>query len=114
TVLNIQGGLKTYCETRWTSIYETVASISNFQIALEYVLLNEANEIKTIIILESASANLANCFFQLILLANAIKKLPIQGMQEFRQHSINVFNKYWKKFDPNIYILAYFLHPAFR
>ncbi|CAI2190968.1 9471_t:CDS:2, partial [Funneliformis geosporum] len=44
---------------------------------------------------------------------NAIKKLPIQGMQKFRQHSINVFNKYWEKFDPNIYILAYFLHPAF-
>ncbi|CAI2195333.1 9255_t:CDS:2, partial [Funneliformis geosporum] len=66
-----------------------------------------------IILLESASVNLADCFLQLILLANAIKKLSIQGMQEFRQHSINAFNKYCEKFDPNIYILAYFLHPAF-
>ncbi|CAI2180417.1 6090_t:CDS:2 [Funneliformis geosporum] len=35
-----------------------------------------------IILLKSASANLADCFLQLILLANAIKNLPIQGMQE--------------------------------
>ena len=37
TILNIQGGLKTYCETRWTSMYEAAASILNFRIALEYV-----------------------------------------------------------------------------
>ncbi|CAI2196801.1 10230_t:CDS:1, partial [Funneliformis geosporum] len=71
------------------------------------VLLNDANEIKSnsvkkliksssffinvdklvqvlkpvkiaIILLESASVNLVDCFLQLILLANAIKKLPIQ------------------------------------
>ncbi|CAI2195646.1 841_t:CDS:2, partial [Funneliformis geosporum] len=77
-------------------------------------LVQVLKPVKTaIILLESASVNLADCFLQLILLANAIKKLSIQGMQEFRQHSINAFNKYCEKFDPNIYILAYFLHPAF-
>lgn len=71
--------------------------------------------IKTAItLLESASTNLADCFIQLILLANAIKKLPSQGMAGFHQHCIKSFNKYWDKFDPNIYILAYFLHPNYR
>ena len=67
-----------------------------------------------ITLLEGASTNLADCFLQLILLANAIRKLPSQEMAEFRQHSINVFNKCWDKFDPSIYILAYFLHPGYR
>ena len=70
--------------------------------------------IKTAItLLESANTNLADCFLQLILLANAIKKLP-REMTGFRQHSIDAFNKYWDKFDPDIYILAYFLHLGFR
>jgi hypothetical protein len=67
-----------------------------------------------ITLLESANANLADCFIQLVLLANAIKKLPSQGMVGFHQHCIESFNKYWDKFDPNIYILAYFLHPNYR
>ncbi|RGB37937.1 hypothetical protein C1646_665833 [Rhizophagus diaphanus] len=46
--------------------------------------------------------------------ANTIKKLPSQGMVEFHQHCIESFNKYWNKFDPKVYILAYFLHPAYR
>ncbi|CAG8783753.1 1567_t:CDS:2, partial [Rhizophagus irregularis] len=45
---------------------------------------------------------------------NTIKKLPSRGMVEFHQHCIESFNKYWDKFDPKIYILAYFLHPAYR
>ncbi|CAB5377283.1 unnamed protein product [Rhizophagus irregularis] len=91
----VGGGLKTYCETRWTSMYEA--------------------PIKTAItLLESANANLADCFLQLILIANTIKKLPSRGMVEFHQHCIESFNKYWDKFDPTIYILAYFLHPAYR
>ncbi|CAI2197039.1 13240_t:CDS:2, partial [Funneliformis geosporum] len=111
TVLNIQGGLKTYCETRWTSIYETVASISNFQIALEYYA-NEikSNSVKKLIKSSSFFINID----KLVEVLKPVKTLPIQGMQKFRQHSINAFNKYCKKFDPNIYILAYFLHPAFR
>ncbi|CAB5394989.1 unnamed protein product [Rhizophagus irregularis] len=34
-------------------------------------------------------------------------------MVEFHQHCIESFNKYWDKFDSKIYILAYFLHPAY-
>ncbi|GET54841.1 ribonuclease H-like domain-containing protein [Rhizophagus irregularis DAOM 181602=DAOM 197198] len=144
TTLQIEGGgLKTYSETRWTSMYEAANSVSRLRIALEHVLMNNPDEItnksvkksiksseffvnvnkltkvlkliKTAItLLESASTNLADCFIQLILLANAIKKLPSQGMVGFHQHCIESFNKYWDKFDPNIYILLYFLHPNYQ
>ncbi|EXX63970.1 hypothetical protein RirG_147300 [Rhizophagus irregularis DAOM 197198w] len=144
TTLQIVGeGLKTYCETKWTSMYEVISSMSRLRIALEHVLKNNPNEItnksvrrnirsseffsnvdkltkvlkpiKTaIILLESANANLADCFLQLILIANTIKKLPSREMVEFHQHCIESFNKYWDKFDLKIYILAYFLHPAYR
>lgn len=33
------GGLKTYSETRWTSMYEAANSVSRLRIALEYVSL---------------------------------------------------------------------------
>ncbi|CAB4479466.1 unnamed protein product [Rhizophagus irregularis] len=127
TTLQIEGGgLKTYSETRWTSMYEAANSVSRLRIALEHVLMNNPDEItnksvkrsiksseffvnvnkltkvlkpiKTAItLLESASTNLADCFIQLILLANAIKKLPSQGMVGFHQHCIESFNKYWDK-----------------
>jgi hypothetical protein len=75
-------------------------------------LVQVLKPIKTAItLLESVNTNLADCFLQLILLANAIKKLPYE---RFRQYSIGTFNKYWDKFDPDIYILSYFLHPGFR
>ncbi|CAB4494769.1 unnamed protein product [Rhizophagus irregularis] len=86
------------------------------------VLLNNPNyitkvlkPIKTAItLLESANTNLSDCFIQLILLANAIKKLPSQGMMEFHQHCIKAFNKRWANFDLKLYILAYFLHPGYH
>ena len=36
--MNISGGgLKKYCETRWTSSYETISSVVRLQIPLEKV-----------------------------------------------------------------------------
>ncbi|CAB4373971.1 unnamed protein product [Rhizophagus irregularis] len=93
TLQIVVGGLKTYCETRWTSMYEAVSSVSRLRIALEHVLKNNPNEITN--------------------KTNTIKKLPFRGMVEFHQHCIESFNKYWDKFDSKIYILAYFLHPAY-
>uniref|UniRef100_U9USV4 Uncharacterized protein n=1 Tax=Rhizophagus irregularis (strain DAOM 181602 / DAOM 197198 / MUCL 43194) TaxID=747089 RepID=U9USV4_RHIID len=37
--------LKTYCETKWTSIYETTSSVLRLQAALETGLLNNPNDI---------------------------------------------------------------------
>jgi hypothetical protein len=71
--------------------------------------------IKTVIkLLESNSTNLADCFIQLINLANLLIKLPSDNMVAFRQHAIECFNNRWKGFDSDLYILSYFLHPAYR
>jgi hypothetical protein len=35
---NIEGGgLKTYCKTRWTTVYDSVASVLRLKLILEYV-----------------------------------------------------------------------------
>ncbi|GBC46481.2 ribonuclease H-like domain-containing protein [Rhizophagus irregularis DAOM 181602=DAOM 197198] len=120
TTLQIVGGrLKTYFETRWTSMYEAVSSVSRLRMALEHVLKNNPNEItnksvrqniqsseffsnvdkltkvlkpiKTAItLLESANANLADCFLQLILIANTIKKII------FSRNARGLKAVYWK------------------
>ncbi|PKY62040.1 hypothetical protein RhiirA4_487836 [Rhizophagus irregularis] len=90
-------------------MHETANLVLYLWIALEYMLINNPNEItnklvkqsiksseffanikkltkvlkpiKTAItLLESANTNLTDCFIQLILLANTIKKLPSQKM----------------------------------
>jgi hypothetical protein len=35
---NIEGGgLKTYCKTRWTTVYDSVASVLRLKLILEYI-----------------------------------------------------------------------------
>ncbi|GBC01819.1 hypothetical protein RclHR1_04340016 [Rhizophagus clarus] len=103
TTLQIGGGLKTYCEMRWTSVYEAVSLVSHLQMALEYVLKNNPNEITN----KSVKRNIQSSEF-----FSNVDKLT-RGMVEFHQHCIQSFNKYWAKFDPKIYVLAYFLHPGY-
>ncbi|GBC50202.2 ribonuclease H-like domain-containing protein [Rhizophagus irregularis DAOM 181602=DAOM 197198] len=45
TLQIVRGGLKTYCETRWTSMYEAVSSVSHLRMVLKHVLKNNPNEI---------------------------------------------------------------------
>jgi hypothetical protein len=42
----------------------------------------------------------------------AIKKLPRNNHQEFRQKCITIFNKRFKEFDDDVYLLCFFLHPG--
>ncbi|CAI2199614.1 8346_t:CDS:2, partial [Funneliformis geosporum] len=65
-------------------------------------------------LLESNSTNLADCFIQLINLASLLSKLPSDNMVAFQQYAIKYFNNRWKGFDSDLYILSYFLHPAYR
>ena len=66
---------------------------------------------------EARTTSMADVFLALIRMATAIKSLPCQDTQErveFRKQSIQFYNKRWKEFDVETYILAYFLHPKFR
>jgi hypothetical protein len=47
-------------------------------------------------------------------MARAISEIPSLQNQEFKKTCIAIFNKRWKEFDINIYMLAFFLHPKYR
>jgi len=46
-------------------------------------------------------------------MARIISEISIQNL-EFKKSCVAIFNKRWKEFDTNIYILAFFLHPKYR
>lgn len=56
---------------------------------------------------------MADCFVELIKMARIISEISIQNL-EFKEKCIAIFNKRWKEFDINIYMLAFFLHPKYR
>lgn len=67
----------------------------------------------TILHLERADINLADCFIQLIKLAVEINKIQ-NTMVGFKNHCIKVINQRWESFDVQPYLLTYFLHPLYR
>ena len=78
---------------------------------LSQILLPIKNAIK---ILEGDKATLSDVFIQLVRLAYKIKHIKIKNMAGFKNHMINSFNSRWEEFDIDSYLLAYFLHPAYR
>jgi len=75
------------------------------------MVLNPAkNAVKA---LESNITTLADCFIELLKMAQAISAISFQNLN-FKQKCIAIFNKRWNEFDINIYMLAFFLHPKYR
>ena len=75
------------------------------------MVLNPAkNAVKA---LESNQTTLADCFVELLKMAQAISAISFNNLT-FKQKCIAIFNKRWKEFDVNIYMLAFFLHPKYR
>ena len=64
--------------------------------------------------LEFKTTTLADCFIEIIKLFAAIKDLPETQHELFHNECINIFNKRWKQFDIELYMLAYILHPKYR
>ena len=52
--------------------------------------------------LEFNSTTLADCFFELLKMAQAISAIPFFQNLDFKQKCIAIFNKRWKEFDINI------------
>ncbi|GES87803.1 ribonuclease H-like domain-containing protein [Rhizophagus clarus] len=63
--------------------------------------------------LELNTTTLADCFIELLKMAQAISAISFKN-HDFKQKCIAIFNKRWKEFDINIYMLAFFLHPKYR
>ncbi|CAJ0648371.1 13407_t:CDS:2 [Entrophospora sp. SA101] len=113
------GGLQPFVKTRWTSIYESTNSILRMHFALNEIVRNHSDEItsksvKKILRRRGDNTTLADVFVQIIHLSYKLKNMNNNDMTGLQQHAINAFNKRWDEFEIGPYILAYFLHPAYR
>ena len=57
---------------------------------------------------------LADVFVELVKIAVAIQKISTSLNDQFRKDCIAIYNKRWKQFDTDLYLLAYFFHPVYR
>ncbi|GET63634.1 ribonuclease H-like domain-containing protein [Rhizophagus irregularis DAOM 181602=DAOM 197198] len=137
------GGLKTYIETRWMTVHECTSSVYRLKDALLHVLDNHEREIsneavkailkkrgffddirilsdilepikKAILMLEGSNVTLADCYLHLLRIAAFFKSMPTDDYKELRNSCISIFNKRYKEFDEDIYLLGFFLHPKYR
>jgi hypothetical protein len=78
-------------------------------------LIKILKPIKEIIIaLEFKSTTLTDCFLQLMKLGMALKFYSTIKNLSFRSFCLEKFNKRWRQFDFDIYLLGYLLHPLYR
>ena len=61
-----------------------------------------------VLALERRTADLSDCYFGLACIFAAMKKLPRQINQEFRNHCIKTNNKRFQEFDNDNYLLVFF------
>ncbi|GET50620.1 ribonuclease H-like domain-containing protein [Rhizophagus irregularis DAOM 181602=DAOM 197198] len=136
------GGLKMYIEIRWTTVHECTSSVYRLKDALLHVLNNHEREIsneavkailkkrgffddirilsdilepikKAILMLEGSNIILADCYLHLLRIAAFFKSMPTDDYKELRNSCISIFNKRYKEFDEDIYLLGFFLHPKY-
>ncbi|CAB4473899.1 unnamed protein product [Rhizophagus irregularis] len=137
------GGLKTYVETRWTTVHECVSSIVRLKNCLEDIRDNHSEVITTpailtilhsrgffsdmqhlsevlfpiknaILAVEAANSTLADAYVNLMKIAAVIQNLPADEYKGFRNHCIKKFNHRFEEFNDPAYQLAFFLHPAYK
>ncbi|CAB4421318.1 unnamed protein product [Rhizophagus irregularis] len=143
-VLNeiVGGGLKSYVVTRWTTVWDCTNSILRLEQILKNIL-DESPEklsadiseliqsrsfftnveavntllgtVKSVVkSLEFKTTTFADCFVELIKLSQKIKSLPPVSDYDFKYQCVERFNKRWKEFDIQLYLLAYIFHPHYR
>ncbi|GES73407.1 ribonuclease H-like domain-containing protein [Rhizophagus clarus] len=138
-----KGNLKSSVKTRWSTAWDVCESILRQENSIKFILSEQpdifVNAVKTKAIiqnrqfwhdveqlkmilgpaknavkaLELNTTTLADCFIELLKMAQAISAISFQN-HDFKQKCIAIFNKRWKEFDINIYMLAFFLHPKYR
>ena len=69
---------------------------------------------EAVVVLQSDKTNLADYFINLVKLAAIIKKIPVEFHKNFHSHCINKFNERWKEFQYDEFLLAFFLHLAYK
>ncbi|RGB27665.1 hypothetical protein C1646_768830 [Rhizophagus diaphanus] len=113
------GGLKSYVKTCWSTAFDCANSVLSCETTLKNVIyynkqiaVQDAdilnNDIKKIISNQHFYVNLEE------LLYATIKNLPEIRQVSFCKDYIEIFNKHWKQFDIELYILAFILHPKYH
>ncbi|CAG8806846.1 3219_t:CDS:2, partial [Racocetra persica] len=57
---------------------------------------------------------LADVFVELVKMAITIQETSVLYNNQFRRDCISIYNKRWNEFDTDLYLLSFFLHPAYR
>ncbi|CAJ0836044.1 4895_t:CDS:2 [Entrophospora sp. SA101] len=97
-----------------SSSVKSILREHNFYHNLETLILILKPIKEAINVLEADTTNLADCFFNLVKLAVAIKKIPKNHSKNFFKHCVGCFNKRWAEFEYSGYLLTFFLHPYYR
>ncbi|CAG8716319.1 5242_t:CDS:2, partial [Gigaspora margarita] len=115
-------GLKTYVETRWTTVYECVSLIVRLKICLEEIQENYSEIIsfftdlqylsnillpikKAIMAVEANCSTLANCYIILMKIVAAIQNLSVDEYKGFCNYCIEKFNSRFEEFNDPVYQL---------
>ncbi len=69
---------------------------------------------KAILNLESSKATLADYYFYLAYLSRSINKISEDDHMIFCQYAIKIFNKRFKAYDFDEYLLAYYIHLGYK
>ncbi len=138
------GGLKTYLDIRWITVYKMLDLISWLEICLKEVINENLNVItneaiktiinrkrgffndvidlanimkpikKAILNLKSSKAILVDYYFYLAYLGRSINKISEDDHVIFHQYAIKIFNEYFKAYDFDEYLLAYYIHSDYK
>ena len=67
---------------------------------------------KAIPMLEGSNVTLADCYVQMLKLAAMINRIPSSNI--LKTTIIRIYNRRYKEFDHEAYLLSYYLHPLYR
>ncbi|CAG8664331.1 9144_t:CDS:2 [Dentiscutata erythropus] len=142
--LTLGGNLKSPTKTRWSTAWDFCESIlcneANIKSVLEQQpqIFIRASAVKSLINdrqfwidveqlrnilgpvkravknVEFRTTILADIFFELVKMAIAIQETSVLYNSQFRYDCIAIYNKRWKEFDFELYLLSFFLHPTYR
>ena len=62
--------------------------------------------------LEARTATLANCYVQMLKLAAMINRIPSSNI--LKTTIIRIYNRRYKEFDHEAYLLSYYVHPLYH
>ncbi|CAG8667129.1 10489_t:CDS:2, partial [Ambispora gerdemannii] len=109
----VGGNLKSTTKTQWSTAWDFCEFILRNKANIRLVLEQEsqvfscANAVKNLI-------NNPDIFVELVKMAIAIQKTSALFNSQFRCDCIAIYNKRWKEFDTDLYLLVFFLHPTYR